>query len=66
MSFQLVYLFSDSLDKITVEVEGQTYPLKKVAQLGMPNPQTIHVNMSAYPEVSYYYYYDDDFVSAIS
>lgn len=40
-----------SLDKISVEIEGQTYPLKQIAQLGMPNPQTLLVNMSAYPEV---------------
>ena len=40
-----------SLDKVSVQIEGQTYPLKKVAQLGMPNPQTIAINMSAYPEV---------------
>ena len=40
-----------SLDKVNVEVEGQTYPLKKIAQLGMPNPQTIMINMAAYPDV---------------
>ena len=41
-----------SLDKISVEVEGQRYSLKQVAQVGMPNPQTILLNMSAYPEVT--------------
>lgn len=44
--------FLASLDKISVEIEGQTYPLKQIAQLGMPNPQTILVNMSAYPDVT--------------
>ncbi len=47
----VVVVFPGSLDKITVDIEGQAYPLKAVAQLGMPNPQTIVVNMSAYPEV---------------
>ena len=42
-----------SLDSVSVEIEGQSYPLKQVAQLGMPNPQTILINMSAYPEVTF-------------
>ena len=34
-----------------MEVEGETYPLKTIAQVAMPNPQTITINMSSYPEV---------------
>lgn len=39
-----------SLERISVDVDGQSYPLKQIAQLGMPNHQTILINMSAYPE----------------
>ena len=41
-----------SLDKISVEIDGVSYQLKQVAQLGMPNPQTIVINMASYPQVS--------------
>lgn len=41
-----------SLERISVDVDGQSYPLKQIAQLGMPNHQTILINMSAYPEVT--------------
>ena len=47
-----LYNTAASLDRITVEIDGHTYPLKQIGQLGMPSPQTILVNMSAYPEVS--------------
>lgn len=47
-----LFIFTASLDKISVEMEGHTYSLRQIAQLGMPNPQTIVINMSAYPEVT--------------
>ena len=34
-------------------MDGHTYSLKQIGQLGMPNPQTILINMSAYPEVGH-------------
>ena len=40
-----------TFDKITVEIDGKSYQLKEVGQLGMPNPQTIIINMASYPKV---------------
>ena len=40
-----------SLDKVSVEIDGENYQLKQVAQIGMPNPQMIVINMASYPEV---------------
>ena len=42
---------SATFDKITVEIDGENYQLKAVGQLGMPNPQTIIINMASYPQV---------------
>ena len=40
-----------SLDKVSVEVDGEWYQLKQVAQIGMPSPQTIVINMASHPQV---------------
>ncbi len=41
-----------TLDRVMVEVEGERYPLKQIAQLGMPNPSLIVINLSSYPQVN--------------
>lgn len=41
-----------SLERITVNVGDQAYPLKTISQMGMPNRNSIVINMAAYPEVS--------------
>ena len=47
----LILHFAASLDKITVEIDGENFQLKQVGQIGIPNPQTIIINMSSYPQV---------------
>ncbi len=40
-----------TLDRVMVDVEGQKYPLKQMAQIGMPNPSLIVINLSSFPQV---------------
>ena len=40
-----------SLDRVTVEVEGQQVPLRQMGQISMPNSQTLIINMASYPQV---------------
>lgn len=40
-----------SLDRVTVDVEGQQVPLRQVGQISMPNSQTLTINMASYPQV---------------
>ena len=50
MVFHFVFILA-TFDKMTVKIDGESYQLKAVGQLGMPNPQTIVINMAAYPQV---------------
>lgn len=40
-----------SLDRVTVDMEGQQVPLRQVGQISMPNSQTLIINMASYPQV---------------
>lgn len=39
-----------SLDKLHVDMNGQSVPLRELGQVGMPNPNTLILNMSSYPQ----------------
>ena len=38
-------------ERMNVAVRGKNVPMKEVAQIGMPNPQTLVFNMVSHPEV---------------
>jgi hypothetical protein len=40
-----------SLDSLYVDVEGQSVPLRQLGQAGMPNPNTLVLNLASYPQV---------------
>ncbi|CAI8034899.1 Ribosome-recycling factor, mitochondrial, partial [Geodia barretti] len=39
-----------SLDSLYVDVEGQSVPLRQLGQSGMPNPNTLVLNLASYPQ----------------
>ena len=51
MLFILYIVTIATLDRVNVEVEGQSYSLKQVAQIGMPNPSMMVINLASYPQV---------------
>lgn len=53
MNHEIVLCISSlaSLDRVTVDVEGQQVPLRQVGQISMPNSQTLIINMASYPQV---------------
>lgn len=46
-----IHLITASLDKLHVDMNGQNVPLKQLGQVGMPNANTLTLNMTSYPQV---------------
>ena len=47
----VLFYAAASLDKLQVDMDGRSVPLTQLAQIGMPNPNTIILNMATYPQV---------------
>ena len=51
----VLFYAAASLDKLQVDMDGRSVPLTQLAQIGMPNPNTIILNMATYPQVAICY-----------